>query len=90
MKSDSVFINTARGNQVDQSALFDSLRNRRIGGAALDVFAIEPVLTDEFHGLSNVMLTPHTAGIMPPGRRFKDVLINLEAFFKKENVAGLI
>lgn len=90
MKPDAILINTARGNQIDQAALIDFLRKRRIGGACLDVFTAEPVRADEFSGLSNVMLTPHTAGVVPWDRKFKDALINIEAFVGKGNVAGLI
>jgi D-3-phosphoglycerate dehydrogenase len=69
MKPTAVLINTARGAIVDEAALVEALRVRRIGGAALDVFegidvfalpgtpAAHPLL-----GLDNVLLTPHCAG----------------------------
>ena len=43
MKPDAFFINTARGKLVDQPALVDALKNRRIGGAGLDVMYTEPL-----------------------------------------------
>jgi phosphoglycerate dehydrogenase-like enzyme len=56
-------INTARGSVVDETALFDALLERRLGGAALDVFTREPYVPIEGGGdlraLANVILTPH-------------------------------
>jgi phosphoglycerate dehydrogenase-like enzyme len=63
MKPTAVLINVARGQIVDQDALVDALRSRRIAGAGLDVFAIEPLpLDDPLLELDNVVLTPHVAG----------------------------
>ena len=45
---------------------------------------------EAFAGLPNVMLTPHTAGVMPWNRRFRDALINIEAYFSLGNVQGLL
>ncbi|MCD5973876.1 D-2-hydroxyacid dehydrogenase family protein [Pseudomonas quasicaspiana] len=60
MKPTSYLINTSRGPIVDEGALIETLQKRRIAGAALDVFAIEP-LPDEhpFRVLDNVLATPH-------------------------------
>ena len=64
MKSDSVLINVGRGAQVDEAALVDTLRKRRIAGAALDVFEREPLPADSpLWGLDNLLITPHTAGL---------------------------
>jgi D-2-hydroxyacid dehydrogenase (NADP+) len=63
MKPTSFVINVARGGVVDEPALVDALRERRIAGAALDVFAEEPLPGDHpLWTLDNVLLTPHTAG----------------------------
>lgn len=60
MKPTSYLINTARGPLVDEPALVQVLRERRIAGAALDVFEIEPLPADHpLRGLDNVVLTPH-------------------------------
>jgi phosphoglycerate dehydrogenase-like enzyme len=60
MKSTAYFINVARGELIDQSALVAALRDRRIRGAALDVFEVEPLPAgDPLLELDNVILTPH-------------------------------
>jgi phosphoglycerate dehydrogenase-like enzyme len=60
MKTSARLINTSRGPIVDESALIDVLRGRRIAGAALDVFDIEPLPADHpFRTLDNVLATPH-------------------------------
>ena len=70
MKDTALFINTARGGIVNERDLIDALKNRDITGACLDVFESEPLPTDsELRNLSNVILTPHTAG-MPDGFKF--------------------
>lgn len=62
MRPDAVLVNIGRGALVDQSALFDLLRARRIRGAALDVFEIEPLPADDpLWQLDNVLLSPHSA-----------------------------
>ncbi len=60
MKSTSHLISTARGGLVDQNALFEALRDKRIAGAGLDVFEQEPVDPDDpILKLNNVIVTPH-------------------------------
>ena len=63
MKPTSQLINTSRAYLIDHQALEDALQNRNIGGAALDVFAHEPIAADSpLRRLDNVTLTPHLAG----------------------------
>jgi D-3-phosphoglycerate dehydrogenase len=63
MKPTTYLINTAREGLVDSKALYKALKNRKIGGAALDVFDVEPLPNDSpFLQLENVTLTPHLAG----------------------------
>ncbi|MBN2395519.1 MAG: 2-hydroxyacid dehydrogenase, partial [Candidatus Atribacteria bacterium] len=63
MKPTAYIINTARGGLVDSDALYKVLKERKIGGAALDVYEKEPIPTNyPFFELENVTLTPHLAG----------------------------
>jgi D-3-phosphoglycerate dehydrogenase/(S)-sulfolactate dehydrogenase len=63
MKPTAYLINTARGPIVDEEALYQVLKEKRIGGAALDVFAQEPLPADSpLRRLDNVYLAPHAAG----------------------------
>ena len=66
MKPTATFINTARGAVVNEVDLLDALRTNRIAGAGLDVFETEPLPSaSPVFSLSNVVLTPHAAGITP-------------------------
>jgi phosphoglycerate dehydrogenase-like enzyme len=64
MKPEACLINVGRGPQVDEAALVEALRTRRIAGAALDVFEREPLPADSpLWSVENLLITPHTAGL---------------------------
>lgn len=63
MQPHAYLINIARGELIDEDALFDALAGKRIAGAGLDVFETEPLYASRFFDLSNVVLTPHQAGL---------------------------
>jgi len=65
MRPEAYLINTARGALVDAEALARALRDGKLAGAGLDVFTEEPLVPERnpFHGLDNVVLTPHLGAV---------------------------
>lgn len=87
MKPTTYLINTAREGLVDSNALYQSLKNRKIGGAAIDVYEKEPLPKDyPFFELENVTLTPHLAGhsLNSMTAPFKILGEEIERFLKDE------
>ncbi len=68
MRPHTYLVNIARGELIDEDALYDALVDRRIAGAALDVFEVEPLHSSRFFDLPNVILTPHQAGLAKSAR----------------------
>ena len=62
MKSNSILINTARGGLIDENALAFALKEKKIGGAGLDVFEVEPPFENELLSCSKVFPTAHIGG----------------------------
>ncbi len=62
MKKGVRIINCARGELIEDAALVEALKSGQVAGAALDVYVKEPATSTPFHGLDNVILTPHIAG----------------------------
>jgi phosphoglycerate dehydrogenase-like enzyme len=66
MKPSAYFVNVGRGPTVDERALAAALKQRRLAGAAVDVFAEEPPPAGHpLYGLDNVILSPHVSGFLP-------------------------
>jgi phosphoglycerate dehydrogenase-like enzyme len=66
MKPSAYFVNVGRGATVDEAALARALAERRIAGAAVDVFAEEPPPAGHaLYGLDNVIVSPHVSGFLP-------------------------
>lgn len=84
MRPDAVLINTARGDVVDEQALVDALRSRRIAGAGLDVFEEEPVVHPGLLDRDDVVLLPHLGSATRETREAMGMraVENLRAFFR--------
>ena len=92
MKPTAYLINTARGPIVDEAALLETLQQRRIAGAGIDVFAVEPIPLDHpFRKLDNVVLTPHLGYVTEDGFRnhYRQMVEGIDAWFKGEPVRRL-
>lgn len=77
VQPEALIINASRGPLIDENALIDALQNGSIGGAALDVYEVEPLAADSpLRTLDNVFLTPHIAG---DSRQSRSRLLDLVA-----------
>lgn len=84
MKRSAFLINIARGGVVDEDALVDALENQDISGAALDVFAVEPLPAGHaLWSLPNVLVTPHLGG-------FHDEYPNMALPIVEQNLAKFL
>ncbi len=100
MKPTAFLINIARGQVIDEDAIFAALRDRTIGGAALDVWWQYPTAAEPnrrgsrhpFHELPNVIVTPHNSGWTSGmvRRRWDEVALNLRRFAAGEELINLV
>ena len=87
MKPDALLVNTSRGPLVEEAALLDALKQGTIGGAALDVYDVEPLPADHpFRSLSNTVLTGHVGYQTQATYRifFEDTVDNIKKFLRGE------
>ncbi|NOZ80073.1 MAG: D-glycerate dehydrogenase [DPANN group archaeon] len=92
MKPTAILINTARGPVVDEKALVQALREKKIFAAALDVFEHEPKISEELLALDNAIMVPHIGSASIDTRtRMGDLVIqNLEYAFRGERPPFLV
>ena len=98
MKSTARIINCARGGIIDEDALAEAIINKKIAGAALDVFEKEPLSNSKLKNLDNVILTPHLGAstteaqinvAVDVAEQIRDVLLGLSAR-TAVNIPGLV
>jgi phosphoglycerate dehydrogenase-like enzyme len=93
MKPTAYLVNTARGPIVDEAALLNTLQQRRIAGAGIDVFSVEPLPVDHpFRKLDNIVLTPHLGYVTEDSFRnhYSQMVEGIGAWFKGEPVRRLV
>ena len=86
MQKHAFLINTARGDVVDEPALVQALKDGVIAGAAMDVFAKEPTVTEDLLSMENVVMFPHLGSATTETRVAMGLcsLDNVKAFFDGE------
>jgi D-3-phosphoglycerate dehydrogenase len=92
MKPTSYLVNTARGPIVDEAALLETLQQKKIAGAAIDVFSVEPLPVDHpFRKLDNIVLTPHLGYVTEEGFRnhYAQMIEGIDAWIKGEPLRRL-
>ena len=91
MNDGAVLVNVGRGKLLDEDALVAELRSGRLRGAALDVFAKEPLREGHpLWGLPNVLVTPHVSAVTRGfWRRETDLILhNLACYLRKDDPTG--
>jgi phosphoglycerate dehydrogenase-like enzyme len=93
MKKTAYLVNVSRGPLIDDSALIYALRENRIAGAGLDVFAEEPLPRESpYWDLPNVLITPHTAAVTTKlwERHYAQISENLQRFLAGEPLLWVV
>jgi D-3-phosphoglycerate dehydrogenase len=92
MKPTAYLINTSRGPIVNEGALFKTLQEKRIAGAAIDVYGVEPLPADDpIRKLDNVLLTPHLGYVSAENfaKMYRDAVEDIVAFLDGKAVRVL-
>lgn len=91
MKPSAILINTSRGDVVDEPALIEALKEKRIRGAGLDVFATEPLTKDmPLFALDNVIMTPHLASTSEEAVSLEDLANEAKAVLAGGRPANMV
>ncbi|MFX1352783.1 MAG: NAD(P)-dependent oxidoreductase [Promethearchaeota archaeon] len=93
MKNTAYLLNLAKGSLVDYNALLDALKSKRIAGAALDVFPLEPIDEDNpFLELDNVIVTPHIGGNSEEVIKRQSLMLlkDIKAWFNHEKPSNIL
>ena len=75
MKENAIIVNTSRGAVIDERDLANALKDRRIGGAALDVYEAEPYINEDLLSLDNVVLAPHIGSATTEARAQMSIMV---------------
>src|ERR1700710_2304333 len=92
MKPTAYLVNTARGPIVDEAALLEALQQKKIAGAAIDVFSVEPLPVDHpFRKLDNIVLTPHLGYVTEEGfpNHYRQMVEGVDSWIKGEPLRRL-
>jgi D-3-phosphoglycerate dehydrogenase len=92
MKPTAYIVNTARGPIIDEAALLEVLQQKKIAGAGIDVFSVEPLPVDHpFRKLDNMVLTPHLGYATEDSFRnhYTQMVEGIDAWFKGEPLRKL-
>jgi phosphoglycerate dehydrogenase-like enzyme len=92
MKPTSYLVNTARGPIVDEAALLETMQKKKIAGAAIDVYSVEPLPVDHpFRKLDNMVLTPHLGYVTEESFRnhYNQMVEGIGAWLKGEPLRRL-
>lgn len=92
MKPTAILVNTARGPIVDEGALVEALKGKRIYGAGLDVFEREPIVHPGLVGLENAVLTPHIGSAAARYREMMTAMVeaNVRAVLEGKEPPNLV
>jgi phosphoglycerate dehydrogenase-like enzyme len=92
MKPAAYLVNTSRGPIVDETALLETLQRRKIAGAGIDVFSVEPLPVDHpFRKLDNIVLTPHLGYVSQDAfhAHYSQMVDGIDAWIKGEPLRKL-
>ncbi len=92
MKPTAYLVNTARGPIVDEGALLEALTQKKIAGAGIDVFSVEPLPVDHpFRKVDNLVLTPHLGYVTEDSfsNHYRQMVEGIDAWFMGEPLRKL-